>query len=816
MGGKAAALHRLLAAGLPVPEALVVTCDAFAAHFPDPTAGQAPEPPVVDRRLTDALEAALTGDLGAGCPLAVRSSAVGEDGRAASFAGQHATYYWVTADTLADAVRHCWLSLWSPAALAYRQAHGNGAPPAMAVIVQRQLDADRSGVCFTVDPTHRTADRMCVEAIWGLGAALVDGRTSPDRWMLDGSGRILSRRIGRKRHRVPAGPREPGDGRLESVPLTRQNACVLADEQVGQVAALARACRDHGAGPQDVEWAFEGERLWLLQSRPVTGLAPDAAAPPGRWVLFKPLAENFTEPLTPMSEDLFGRTLPPLGRFIEGRFYLDLNALARLNPFRLTAAELVDAALLRGQPATWRPTWWKLPALATGFALLYLLDGIAWHRSALLRRDALAAYANRCAAVAADPDVTPPDALQRLVLGRYPLEPLGRRAYYVNISSGRYFLLLGVLHRLLARWAPDYDRQAVNRLCRGDGETASRQLVDGLAELAAEARRDPALAERLQRAGPTALAGVVEALPPEHGFASTLADLLGRFGHRAIGEMELATPRWREDPLPLLSMLQAHLETAPRETGTAARGEELATRDRLHQAAGLSGRRWRRWAVDRLLDRIRHYASLREDSRHFHSMAMDVTRQKLLAVEQTLLAAGQAQLPGDVFFLRWREVVALQNGALSAARAAARVRRRRRRHSRLARRPPPPTFGVDPVEAQGTDRTGDGARVLHGACASPGSAEGRVRIVFDPATCAALEPGDVLVAPYTDPGWTPLFPAAAAVVVEVGSFLSHAGTVAREYDIPCLVDVADCTGRLREGQRVRVLADQGRLEILEP
>jgi pyruvate,water dikinase len=104
---------------------------------------------------------------------------------------------------------------------------------------------------------------------------------------------------------------------------------------------------------------------------------------------------------------------------------------------------------------------------------------------------------------------------------------------------------------------------------------------------------------------------------------------------------------------------------------------------------------------------------------------------------------------------------------------------------------------------------------LAGQCASPGTAEGRARIVLDPSSAHDLEPGDILVAPYTDPAWTPLFPLVRAVVVEVGSFLSHAGTIAREYRIPCLVDVSDCTTRLCEGQRIRVLASDGRVEILE-
>jgi pyruvate,water dikinase len=196
-------------------------------------------------------------------------------------------------------------------------------------------------------------------------------------------------------------------------------------------------------------------------------------------------------------------------------------------------------------------------------------------------------------------------------------------------------------------------------------------------------------------------------------------------------------------------------------------------------------------------------------------MAMDVTRAKLLELEQTLLTDGRLRLAGDLFYLTWEEARALSTKRLAWSDVADRVRQRRRRERDAARSGAQETVGVEagarPAAAiDGAERPA----VLTGQCASPGTAEGRVRIVLDPATANDLEPGDILVAPYTDPAWTPLFPLAGAVVVEVGSFLSHAGTVAREYGIPCLVDVIDCTSRLREGQRVRVFASEGRLEVI--
>ena len=160
--------------------------------------------------------------------LAVRSSAVAEDTAGASFAGQHDTYYYIDRNRVADAVRHCWLSLWSAHARAYRAGRESVSAErfAMAVLVQRMVQADRAGVCFTRDPTGKFETAVCIEATWGLGAALVDGRVSPDRLILSRNGSLLRQHIGRKRHKVAANMDNPDGSRLEPVPAQLQGVSV--------------------------------------------------------------------------------------------------------------------------------------------------------------------------------------------------------------------------------------------------------------------------------------------------------------------------------------------------------------------------------------------------------------------------------------------------------------------------------------------------------------------------------------------------------------------------------------------------------------
>ena len=814
VGGKAAQLHRLLQAGLPVPDALVVTTEAFGAHFGDTPSNERPPTPTLSRSLQLDVRNAVEATFKADEFLVVRSSSAAEDGPEFSFAGQHDTYYYIAPDDVVPAIGACWMSLWSPVAISYRSEHaGQSGPSAMAVMIQRMVQADRSGVCFTADPTGTHPDDVWIEAIWGLGAALVDGRVSPDRLRLDRQGAILRHQVGRKRFKVAAALRDPTDLRLEPVPAFQQSQPVLDTSRAVEVLDLAQEAERLAGAPQDVEWAYEAERLYLLQSRPITNAEAGLDAvnpPPGRWVLFKPLAENFTDPLTPMTADLYRHVLPPVGRFVDGRYYLDLNLFEQQLPFRWSTEQLVDVMLLRGEIPPFGVNAWKLPLAAVSLGAAYLLDGIAWHRSARMTRDGLSLYADLCQQLRDDPTQDTLTTLQRLVVGQRPLEPMGSRAFYLNVSAGRYFLLLGLLNRFVRRFAPDFDRDLISQLCSGDGETFSRQLVESIRELARVAAEDADLARQFESGDPNLLADTLSALPDEHPFVQALTAFLSRFGHRCSREMELAVPRWREDPVPVLLMVRGYLTASPAEPNDP-HALRLLARDSLRRALP---RRWQQVFADFLIERVRYYVSLREDTRHYHAMAMDVTRGKLLDLEQRLISEGRLRVAGDLFFLNWAEAQDLSRRRLAWRDVSERIRHRRRNRRRAAAAGARETLGIEAHTPRGhQDRA---FTTLSGQCASPGWAEGTVRIVLDPSTAHGIQQGDILVAPFTDPAWTPLFPLVSAVVVEVGSFLSHAGTLAREYGIPCLVDVHRCTERLREGQRVRVLASAGRLEVCEP
>ncbi|PVZ06348.1 phosphoenolpyruvate synthase [Actinomycetospora cinnamomea] len=296
VGGKAAHLGELIAAGFPVPDGFVLPAEAYRAAMDAAgvraslSAGHDDARSASPARLPDLCEALAGRVRAAGMPaaleehvraawrrlgapvVAVRSSAVGEDGAQASFAGMNASFTNVRdADELVARIVDCWASLFGARVVAYRAARGYTAEPAIAVVVQAMVPAQRAGVAFTADPRTGERGTVLVEAALGQGEVVVSGAVEPDTYevAVDGSRlRLRSVQIGEQTHEVVRGP----DGADLTLPVDpeRGGAPVLAPDEIVEVAALARRVEAHYGTPQDVEWAHDGERLWLVQARPIT------------------------------------------------------------------------------------------------------------------------------------------------------------------------------------------------------------------------------------------------------------------------------------------------------------------------------------------------------------------------------------------------------------------------------------------------------------------------------------------------------------------------------------------------------------------
>ena len=806
VGAKAVNLGQLIGCGLPVPEGFVITTRAYrlalqALPRPDTVTehdarraiqhlSTAPLPHELEVAVTEACATHL-GDFDA--IWTVRSSATVEDSAASSFAGQFESCYDVGPGSLLDTVRRCWASVWSVPALTYIQRVGVPVHNVdMAVIVQRQIEARASGVLFSVHPVSADANTMMVESVWGKGAVLADGRADPDRFVMDKQHlRLKSRHVGTKQLQVSAN----GLARVAAETAAKVS---LSSDGIRTLGALAMRAERHFGVPQDIEWAQYQDRFYLLQSRPITGTpATVASEVTGTYVVFKPALENFTAPLTPLTADLLASAPFPGARIIKGWFYWEAGWLRWLLPLRLSDRECMELFSLRADPGRrYRVAWWKLPLLAALLVAGYAVLGVFLARTRNLPAGFMAGFRQRIEQLEQDPSVSALDVVQQVFLPRHPLEPVGMQVLLVNISAARHLLFMAALDACLRRWLPASSTTLLSALGSGGTGVLSATMGEDLMALAEQARRCPAAANIITREPAGTAMDALRHCPQAAGFVTAVDEFLAVYGHRATRELELAAPRFAEDPIAIIAMLQAALRS-----GTASHSTRVQNTNPVNTLHPLKRR-----LIGYLSRRARYFNRLRENSRFYHIMAFGLVRRKILHRADKLFRSGRLSNVDDVFFLQIEELDELEHNRLQPADAAQRIAARRRRHTRLVRTGPPMSFGlaVTPSEPESGE-------YLNGTGASPGVYEGPARVILDPLNAGALQAGEILVAPYTDPAWTPLFMVAGAAMVEVGSYLSHAGAVAREYAMPCVVDVAGATARITNGELLRVDGDSGKV-----
>ncbi len=851
-GGKGANLGDLIGKGFPVPPGFVVpalACEEFFRHIeldreieslkdasPDEydkhcsAIRKIIEKADLPSELVESIMAAhgeLINKRGAEIVCAVRSSGTAEDLGEASFAGQHETYYYVKADRLLEMVKHCWASLWSPEAVSYRFTQGiDHASVFMAVVVQEMIMSEVSGVTFTANPVTGSKDEIVIESSWGMGAAIVDGRVTPDHYIVERDGlKLREKRIAEKRFMVPSRLEEGSKSRLQEVPHGMRHKETLSIDQVRSVAEWAVKAEEHFESPQDIEWAITDGHFYMLQSRPITVMGREEIGQgvKGKYVLFKSVIENFTEPFTPLTADLMKMALIPSVQFIRGWLYINLKHVRPFLPYKLSDEELADLLYMSygTRPPPMKISLFRLPVSLLIFFLGYLFFGAIYIRSRRMPDDFMEDFRELSGKVEKNPSVGPAGSMVRLWTWSRFFDPIGNIVILVNITTAlRYPIWWGLLNKILRRWVPGIREDAEDLICSGSEGVLSADMGREIWSLAQEAKRRKPVRELLEKHKPDKVLEELKAEPRAKEFVKQLDRFLAKHGHRALKEFELQSIRWEENPAPVLGMVRNYMlvDSNPSEH------EEKVNRTRAQLEAEIRRElekypfertlrlRWR--LIRYMVGRAKYFTKQRENSRFYHIMAFYIVRKKILKAEGDLMNQGKLKCKGDIFFLDRHELSRLQAGQLDWLDVEDRIRDRRVQHIRLSKMVPPKTIGVIIKEKpQIVETVTDDASLLRGQTASPGNYEGIAHVIIDPSIDIELKPGEILVAPYTDPAWTPLFLTAGAAVVEVGSYLSHAGTVAREFGMPCVVDVSDCTRRIHSGVKVKVDGDHGVVRI---
>ena len=905
VGGKGRSLSRLTRAGFDVPGGFLVATCAYRDYVEANDLGARiltlARPELVDgvvsftkaaeciRQLFDEhdLTSGVKAEIGAaynvleGRPaVAVRSSATAEDSPDVSFAGQHETFLNVAgADAVATAVKDCWASLWSARAMAYRHERNmENDMAAMAVVVQTMVQSEVSGIVFTANPASGDRSELIVNCSLGLGETVVGGEVTPDTFVVDRNGLVTKRTVVGSKERMIVADGEQGT-RTEAVAAEQRREPCLSSAALADLAELALAVEDVFDGePQDIEWAISSEKLWLLQSRPITNLPPDPPKDvtwpeiPGAQLLKRQVAENMPDPLSPLFEDFYLRAIFDSQTWPEGwewkgrltRNWLKNFVVTTVNGYAYQPLyteshgdweEHMQKAREEQKKLPWHvnlgraikmPSWMIGDMKGGPLHVLYLLMTafrtfrkfpaiVTWEKRQL---------PDYLAAVETWQQRDPAQATNAELLRGMRSLTMAEANYWQALRSviGTAKITDGAFQRFLEENAPDAGFISGTFLSGFSSRTLDAEFA--MRAIAEDIRADSSLCELALLTPAPRLLDAIKGHPRGAPVGAAIDRYLHDYG-RQVFNLDFVEPSLAEAPLPFAKRLQALVRDPGYDLAARQRQVSKTRRSKFLQALRFF-KGARRFEFLRLYWTSRVNYPSREEALFYMGRAWSVFRPWALELGRRLVETGALARPDDVFYVTSTELqAAIDNGARAEPSAgevsptadaegsagisavaggvllkkltdkAAGERELRTLRFRMA-----PPSAIPPLQKDddpyGSLRNNEGAqRVLRGFAVSPGTVTGVASVIMTPDDFDQMKPNSILVCPLTTPAWTQLFPHAIGLVTDIGSILAHGSIVAREYGIPAVLGVGDATQKIRSGQTITIDGDRGLATLLD-
>jgi rifampicin phosphotransferase len=847
VGGKGAHLGELSRIeGIRVPAGFCVTTDAFGRIMADASSigdrldrlsRLSPDDREAIRTLSAEIRRTLEGiaipddlatpitravaRLGDQAAYAVRSSATAEDLPTASFAGQQDTYLNVLGTAaILEHISRCWASLFTERAVTYRLRNGfDQRKVQMAVVMQQMVFPQAAGILFTADPVTSNRKVVSVEAAFGLGEALVSGRVNADVYKVRDS-EIVAKSIATKQLAIRASP--AGGTQELALEPERQAQPALTDAQVVQLAQLGRRIEAHFAHPQDIEWCLAEGDFWIVQSRAITTLfpIPEATDQANHVYVSVGHQQMMTDPMKPLGVSMWQLTaLAPMHE-AGGRLFVDVTQRLASPTTRGSILALGKSDPLIGDALQ--------SIVERGDFLPSLADADPADPGGLLLREApnpidtdpaivtglIERYQASVADLRRDIETKSGPALFDFLLEAFAehkralRDPLSIQAIMAGMEATWW------LNDKLQEWLGE--KNAADTLTRSAPHNVTSEMGLALLDVADVIRPHPDVVAFLE---------VVE----DDGFLDELATLAGgpeardaietyldRYGMRCVGEIDITRPRWSERPTTLVPLILDNIRNfepgAGKRRFEQGRQEALRSeRELLERLRALPDGGRKAAETKRMIDRVRTFIGYREYPKYFIVSRYFVYKQALLEEAERLVQTQVLHERDDIFYLAFQEL----HDVVRTNHADDELISRRKHAFRLyGALTPPRVLTSDGEIITGAYRRDDApAGALIGLAVSAGTIEGRARVIHDMSE-AELESGDILVTPFTDPSWTPVFVAIAGLVTEVGGLMTHGAVIAREYGLPAVVGVEHATRLILDGQRIRVNGTDGYVELL--
>ena len=763
---------------------------------------------------------------------AVRSSATNEDGAHASFAGVYRTRLGIPLEEMGLAVKDLWLSVWDERVLNYHATSGlSGTAPAMAVVIQPLLEARAAGVAYSIHPLTGRSTQVAINAVAGLAAALVDGRATPDQYVVEMAEnsqpiRIRERTVTRQTQAL----RVTGQG-LREVPLSDDavGRATLSDDQLFDLARAAKQIEKLFGHPMDLEWLYDDRGLWLLQARPISGptRSPQLTNDDCEWsrTNFKETMPELPSPLGLSFLELFmeqhivspyrrlGCKIPEgvsSVRTFQGRPYINMtlfhSLVAQLRGDPSLLVEQMGGECVARVPEA-NPLGWFAFARAGVVMMAELRKAVRYGPAWFADMKAMAAEhcADRLRTVSGEDIASRLDAITQW---------LDEHELTFGIAGG-VSQCLQALGGLLPRWLGEDWRALLNGALQGQAAVISAQQIVRLAELADIVRGDPRAASWFSAEGwaPTEFRCKLEGTDVLRAFDRFLED----YGHRGVGESDVMSPRFADRPELLLAVLRTQILAPTSATPADILQRQTAVRERaLAAIRARFGWRFHRWAIfSWWYRRLCRFFALREANRHHLMYYSAAARSLLLRLGEWLVERGRLSSREDIFYFKIEERADLLAGGSSDWRRVIQARRAERDRNLTISVPDTIRDWNDVVRGMDAASVVASEGIFHGIPISAGQVVGPVRFVRSMEDWSRVSRGDILVVSVIDPGMAPLFGVAAGLVAEMGGTLSHGAIIAREYGLPAVANVSGITTRFKEGDRISVDAERGEIIIQE-
>jgi rifampicin phosphotransferase len=854
VGGKALGLARLLTTGFPVPPGVCVTTEAYdrALHGPgfssvEQWQGALHSSGAERQRIlahcrtiiqnydiveltAKIVEQVRRLDVPVHRLWVVRSSATNEDGANASFAGVYLTRLGIPLEEIGSSIKDLWLSIWDERVLNYHATSGlSESAPAMAVVIQPMLEAQAAGVAYSVHPLTGRTTQVMINAVAGLGAALVDGSATPDQYVVEIAENGQSTRISERTIVGQTQALRMTNQGLRSMPLPDEalGGATLSDDRLFALARAAKQIERAFGHPVDLEWLYDEHGLWLLQARPIFGLTrlrqltnddcewsranfketlPELPSPLGLSFL-----EQFMDRYIVAPYRRLGCQIPEgisSVRVFKGRPYINMtlfySLIAQLRGDPSVMTEQMGGDTLARPPEV-RPLGWFALARA-GLAMTAEMRKAVRHGPAW--------FAEMKAMVAEHrPDrlrtVSEEEIALRLdVIAKW----LDERELTFAIAGG-VAQCLQALGAVLPRWLGEDWRALLNGALQGQAAVISAQQIVRLAEIADMVRRDSSALSLFtgERWAPDEVRRKLEGTDVLRAFNRYLQD----YGHRGVGESDPMSPRFADRPELLLTILRTQILAQTSATPADILERQAMVRERaLAEIRTRCGWRFHRWAIfSWWYRRLCRFFALREANRHHLMYYSAATRTLLLRLGEWLVEQGRLSSPEDIFYLTVEARADLLAGGSRDWQGMIQARRAERDHDATITVPDTIQDWREAVRGTDTASIVDPEGAFRGIPISGGQVIGPVRFVRSMEDWTRVCRGDILVVSVIDPGMAPLFGVAAGLVAEMGGTLSHGAIIAREYGLPAVANVPGVTTRLKEGDRISLDAERGEIIV---